>query len=63
MEYKPDHNVLVPVGYGGETTIPKRRFVVESKTLKKGKYSDNYKVLLIPHGQINASELWVVTKI
>ena len=40
----------------------KRRFVVEGKILMKGKYSDNFQVLLIPPGQINNSELWVSLK-
>ena len=33
--------------------------MVEGTILKKGKHSDNYKVLLIPPGQTNFTEQWV----
>ena len=33
--------------------------MVEETILKKGKYSDNYKVLLIPPGQTSFAKQWV----
>ena len=48
VEYKQDDNVSVRMGYGGKKSTPNRKFVIEGKILKKGKHSDNYKVLLIP---------------
>ena len=56
VEYKRHDSVLVRISYGGKKSNPKRRFVVEGDVLKKDKHSDDYKVLLIPPGQINASE-------
>ena len=46
MEYKYNDKVLIRIGNGGKRSHPKRRFVVEGTILKKGKHSDNYKVLL-----------------
>ena len=60
--YKLDDNVTVRFGYDGKKSILKRRFVVEGKALKKGKHSDNHKVLIILPGQINDSESWVSTE-
>ena len=48
--YKLDDNVAVRFGYDGKKSILKRRFVVEGKALKKGKHSDNHKVLIILPG-------------
>ena len=59
MEYKYNDKVLIRIGNGGKRSHPKRRFVVEGTILKKGKHSDNYKVLLIPPGQTNFTEQWV----
>ena len=59
MECKYNDKVLIRIGNGGKRSHPKRRFVVEGTILKKGKYSDNYKVLLIPPGQTNFTEQWV----
>ena len=59
MEYKYSDKVLIRIGNGGKRSHPKRRFVVEGTILKKGKHSDNYKVLLIPPGQTNFTEQWV----
>ena len=59
VEYNRNDKVLVRIGNGRKKAFPKRRFVVEGKVLKKGKNSDNYKVLLIPPGQIKATEMWV----
>ena len=59
MEYKCNDKVLIRIGNGGKRSHPKRRFVVEGTILKKGKHSDNYKVLLIPPGQTNFTEQWV----
>ena len=56
MEYKYNDKVLIRIGNGGKRSHPKRRFVVEGTILKKGKHSDNYKVLLIPPGQTNFTE-------
>ena len=47
-EYKYNDKVLTRIGNGGKRSHPKRRFVVEGTNLKKGKHSDNDKVLLIP---------------
>ena len=59
MEHKYNDKVLTRIGNGGKRSHPKRRFVVEGTILKKGKHSDNYKVLLIPPGQTNFTEQWV----
>ena len=59
IEYKYKDKVLIRIGNGGKRSHPKKRFVVEETILKKGKYSDNYKVLLIPPGQTNFTEQWV----
>ena len=59
MEYKYSDKVLIRIGNGGKRSHPKRRFVVKGTILKKGKHSDNYKVLLIPPGQTNFTEQWV----
>ena len=59
MEYKYNDKVLIRIGNGGKRSHPKRRFVMEGTILKKGKHSDNYKVLLIPPGQTNFTEQWV----
>ena len=59
IEYKYNDKVLIRIGNGGKRSHPKRRFVVEGTILKKGKHSDNYKVLLIPPGQTNFTEQWV----
>ena len=59
MEYKYNDKVLIRIGNGGKRSHPKRRFVVEGTILKKGKHSDNYKVLLIPPSQTNFTEQWV----
>ena len=56
MEYKCNDKVLIWIGNGGKRSHPKRRFLVEGIILKKGKHSDNYKVLLIPPGQTNFTE-------
>ena len=58
-EYKYNDKVLIRIGNGGKRSHPKRRFVVKGTILKKGKHSDNYKVLLIPPGQTNFTEQWV----
>ena len=58
-EYKYNDKVIIRIGNGGKRSHPKRRFVVEGTILKKGKHSDNYKVLLIPPGQTNFTEQWV----
>ena len=59
IEYKYKDKVLIRIGNGGKRSHPKKRFVVEETILKKGKHSDNYKVLLIPPGQTNFTEQWV----
>ena len=59
MEHKYNDKVLTRIGNGGKRSHPKRRFVVEGTILKKGKHSDNYKVLLISPGQTNFTEQWV----
>ena len=59
MECKYNDKVLIRIGNGGKRSHPKRRFVVEGTILKKGKHSDNCKVLLIPPGQTNFTEQWV----
>ena len=59
IEYKYKDKVLIRIGNGGKKSHPKKRFVVEETILKKGKHSDNYKVLLIPPGQTNFTEQWV----
>ena len=59
IEYKYNDKVLIRIGNGGKRSHPKRRFVVKGTILKKGKHSDNYKVLLIPPGQTNFTEQWV----
>ena len=59
MEYKYNAKVLIRIRNGGKKAHPKRQFVVEGTILKKGKHSDNYKVLLIPPGQTNFTEQWV----
>ena len=56
VEYKRHDSVLVRISYCGKKSNPKRRFVVEGDIFKKDKLSNDYKVLLIPPGQINASE-------
>ena len=56
MEYKCNDKVLIWIGNGGKRSHPKRRFVVEGTILKKGKHSDNYKVLQIPPGETNFTE-------
>ena len=56
MEYKCNDKVLIRIGNGGKRSHPKRRFVVEGTILKKGKHSDNYKVLQIPPGETNFTE-------
>ena len=48
QEYKYNDKVLIRMGNSGKRSHPKRRFVEEGIILKKGKHSDNYKVLLIP---------------
>ena len=62
MEHKYNDKVLTRIGNGGKRSHPKRRFVVEGTILKKGKHSDNYKVLLIRPGQTNFTEHWVSIK-
>ena len=59
IEYKYKDKVLIRIGNGGKRSHPQKRFVVEETILKKGKHSDNYKVLLIPPGQTNFTEQWV----
>ena len=59
IEYKYKDKVLIRIGNGGKRSHPKKRFVVEETILKKGKYSDNYKVLLIPPGQTSFAKQWV----
>ena len=59
QEYKYNDKVLIRMGNSGKRSHPKRRFVEEGIILKKGKHSDNYKVLLIPPGQTNFTEQWV----
>ena len=53
IEYKYNDKVLIRIGNGGKRSQPKRRLVVEGIISKKGKHSDNYKVLLIPPGIIS----------
>lgn len=50
--------MLVWVGYGGNKSTPKRRFVVKGFILKKGKHSDNYKIQLILPSQSDTSEIY-----
>ena len=59
IEYIYNDKVLIRMRNGGKRSHPKKRFVVEGTILKKGKHSDNYKVLLIPPGQTNFTEQWV----
>ena len=62
MEYTYNDKVLIRIGNGGKRSHPKRRFVMEGTILKKGKHSDNYKVLLIRPGQTTFTEHWVSIK-
>ena len=59
MEHKYNNKALIPIANSGKRSHPKRRFAVERTILKKGKHSDNYKVLLIPPSQTNFTEQWV----
>ena len=40
VDYKRDDNVLVPIGYGGKKSNPKRRFVAEGTIFMKNKHSE-----------------------
>ena len=56
MECKYNDKALIQIGHGGKRFHSKRRFGVEETILKKGRHSDNYKVLPIPPGQTNFTE-------